>query len=138
MRIVLDASLIVEFLLGTTAGETVRQVAVETEGDVHIPHLAEVETASVLRGHVLGGRLAYPRAAGAIEDLAQLDARRWPATSMLPRILELRDRLTAYDATYVALCEAIDATLLTSDARMARAIEQLGTCDAVLIPLEEY
>lgn len=40
---------------------------------------------------------------------------------MLPRIWELRNNLTAYDAAYVALAEALEAPLLTRDRRLAAA-----------------
>jgi predicted nucleic acid-binding protein len=39
----------------------------------------------------------------------------------LPRVWELRANLTAYDAAYVALAEALGAPLLTRDRRLARA-----------------
>lgn len=40
---------------------------------------------------------------------------------LLGRILELRNRLTAYDAAYVALAELLGAPLMTADGPLARA-----------------
>jgi predicted nucleic acid-binding protein len=61
------------------------------------------------------------RARLALDDLAALPARRAPHRPLLPRCWELRDNLTVYDAAYVALAEALKATLLTGDRRLARA-----------------
>jgi predicted nucleic acid-binding protein len=39
----------------------------------------------------------------------------------MERIWELKDNLTTYDAAYIALAEALDAPLITLEARLARA-----------------
>jgi hypothetical protein len=54
-------------------------------------------------------------------DLSDLPMHRYPHDVLLPRIWELRHNLTAYDAVYVALAEALDAPLLTRDRRLATA-----------------
>jgi len=68
-----------------------------------------------------GGRLSSRRALAALEDLLELPLERHEAAALLPRIWQLRQTLTPYDASYVALAEALDSPLLTTDARLARA-----------------
>jgi predicted nucleic acid-binding protein len=88
---------------------------------VTLPELADLEVASVLRRRLAAGALDPRRAGLALDDLAALPARRAPHRPLLPRCWELRDNLTIYDAAYVALAEAMHATLLTADRRLARA-----------------
>lgn len=90
-------------------------------GDVHLPHLAVVETASVLRRALLQHRVTSARAVMALDDLERFDAVRHPHDPYLRRVWQLRDNVSAYDAVYVALAEALDAPLITCDARLARA-----------------
>jgi predicted nucleic acid-binding protein len=85
------------------------------------PELVDLEVASVLRRQVQGGEVDIRRAALALADLAALPLRRAPHRPLLARCWELRDNLTVYDASYVALAEALDVTLLTGDGRLARA-----------------
>jgi predicted nucleic acid-binding protein len=119
--IVLDASVMVD-LLTKEAPETAHiRARLARELEVHVPHLADVEVAHALRGLVLRDRLAAARARRAIRRFAILPLVRWSQTPLLSRVFALHDQLTAYDATYVALAEGLGATLLTRDARMARA-----------------
>jgi len=85
------------------------------------PHLLDVEVTSVLRRSVLTGSVTRQRASQALKDLADLPIERVAHTTLLPRVWELRDNLTAYDACYVALAELFHAPLLTCDAKMAGA-----------------
>jgi len=85
------------------------------------PELVDLEVTSVLRRQVQGGEVDIRRAALALADLAALPLRRAPHRPLLARCWELRDNLTVYDASYVALAEALDVTLLTGDGRLARA-----------------
>ncbi len=85
------------------------------------PDLVDLEVTSVLRGRLAGGYVDTRRAELALGDLLDLPLRRVPARALLPRSWQLRDNLTVYDAAYVALAEAIDAILLTADARLAEA-----------------
>jgi predicted nucleic acid-binding protein len=94
---------------------------VEADVDLHLPHLVGAEVANVFRTLVLRREIGPARAEGALLDLAELPATRYPVEPLLPRIWALHDNLTAYDATYVALAEALDAPLLTTDRRMARS-----------------
>ncbi len=88
---------------------------------VALPELADLEVASVLRRQLAAGALDARRAGLALDDLAALPARRAPHRPLLPRCWGLRDNLTIYDAAYAALAEAMNATLLTADRRLARA-----------------
>jgi predicted nucleic acid-binding protein len=83
--------------------------------------LADVEVAQTLRRYVREGALDPDSAATALEDLRSLDVERHGHEPLLERVWALRDNLTAYDAVYVALAEALDARLLTCDVRLARA-----------------
>jgi len=85
------------------------------------PELVDLEVASVLRRQLQGGEVDLRRAALALADLAAIPLRRAPHRPLLARCWELRDNLTIYDASYVALAEALDVTLLTGDGRLARA-----------------
>jgi predicted nucleic acid-binding protein len=119
--IVLDASAAVELLLGTDAGSWVADRIADPAESIHAPHLLAVEVAQVLRRLVAAGDVGAARAAAALVDLADLDAERYPHEPFLPRMFALRENLTAYDAAYVALAEALDAPLLTFDRRVAAA-----------------
>jgi len=118
--IVVDASVVVELLLGTAAGRAAEGRLFGRRATLHAPHLMDVEAAHALRRYWLSAELDTARAAEAFADLADLPITRHEHALLLPRIWQLRDNLTAYDATYVALSEALDATLVTRDARLAR------------------
>ena len=85
------------------------------------PELVDLEVTSVLRRQVHSGAANLRRAALALADLAALPLRRAPHRPLLSRCWELHDNLTVYDASYVALAEALEVTLLTGDGRLARA-----------------
>jgi predicted nucleic acid-binding protein len=118
--IVLDASVVLEFLLGTTAGARVaRQI---TGGaSLHAPHLLDLEVTQVLRRYVRTRDVTPGRATDALDDLLELPLARYPHEPLLGRIWELRDRCTAYDAAYIALAEVLGGPLLTRDRALARA-----------------
>ena len=89
--------------------------------DLHAPGLLDVEVVSALRGLTLGGRLTPSRAQDLLTDFDDLALERWATGNALRRrAFALRDNLTAYDATYVALAEALDCPLVTRDQRLAR------------------
>lgn len=115
--IVLDASAVIELLLGT--GPRIAARIARPGETLHAPHLLDVEVAHVLRRLQLGGELEEERGRQALEDLADLDLERYPHHDFLPRVWELRRQMTAYDAVYVALAEALRAPLLTLDERLA-------------------
>lgn len=115
--IVLDACVVVDFLLGIVPFSTKIAARIEAEApELAVPHLLDIEVTQVLRRFVLRGTITHKRASGAIEDLSDLPVVRYPHTPMLSRIFQLRDNLTAYDATYVVLAEYLGASLLTKDA----------------------
>ncbi len=116
--IVLDASAVLELLLITDKGGRVAQRIGAPEETLHAPHLIDLEVAQVLRRYVNRRQLDEVRAAEALGDLRDLDLSRYPHDVLLGRIWELRHNASAYDAAYVALAEALDAPLLTSDARL--------------------
>jgi len=85
------------------------------------PDLVDLEVASVWRRQIRDGAMDARRAALALADLAALPLRRAAHKALLARCWELRDNLTIYDASYVALAEALEVTLLTGDGRLARS-----------------
>jgi predicted nucleic acid-binding protein len=118
--IVADASVLVVALADDDADGDHARTRLRGERLV-LPELADLEVASVLRRQVRAGALDTRRAVLALGDLAMLPARRAPHRALLPRCWELRENLTVYDAAYVALAEAMSATLLTGDRRLAMA-----------------
>ncbi len=117
--IVLDASAVIELMLGTRAGAAVaRRIAPPAE-TLHAPHLIDLEVAQALRRYARMGRMTDERAREALEDLGDLDLNRYPHDVFLSRIWTLRRNATAYDAVYLALAESLPAPLLTTDARLA-------------------
>ena len=118
--IVVDASALLEFLLQTPVGTRVEARLFRDEDEIHAPHLVDVEVTQGLRRLVRGGEVSPSRAAEAIADLADLDLHRHPHLDLLARGWVLRENMTAYDAMYVALAEALDTSIVTCDAPLAR------------------
>lgn len=119
--IVLDASALVELLLTTERGSRVAELIGDPEVSVHAPELADIEVCQVLRRMVSTRLIDAAEAEDALAVLRELDLERHSHEPLLERVWELRENLTAYDAVYVALAEALDATLLTLDAKLARS-----------------
>ena len=119
--IVLDASVVLEVLLRMPAGVAVEERLFEPEESLHVPHLVDVEVAQVLRRYALAGEVETGRCRAALDDLAGLPLTRYPHDFLMSRVWDLRGNLSAYDAVYVALAEALDAPLLTRDRRLANA-----------------
>lgn len=119
--IVLDASAAVHLVLNSSVGVRVAERISDPAESLHAPHLVDLEVTQVLRRYVHAGEISVERADLALQDFVDLGLTRYDHHSFLGRIWELRDNLTAYDAAYVALAEALDALLLTSDGRMAGA-----------------
>lgn len=119
--IVLDASAIAIFVVSDDATGGVVRREVLAAREVSIPELADVETASTLRKKWIAGDIDDQRLADALRTLADLPFRRYPSSMFLQRAYELRSNVSPYGAMYVALAEALDCELLTSDARLARA-----------------
>ncbi len=94
--------------------------AVLSSESLAAPHLIDSEIAQALRTHVRRSEIRPTEAQGAIERWTGLGLHRVAIVGLLQRIWELRDNLTAYDASYVAVAEALDCSLVTADARLAR------------------
>lgn len=119
--IVVDASFGVEVVRRTPAGAAGLRRLFGEPRPYHVPHLFDLEIAHVLRRMVLAGETTPARGRAALDALVLLPLQRHAHTHLLERVWELRENVTAYDAVYVALAESLGATLLTADARLARA-----------------
>ncbi len=120
--IVLDASAAVVVLLNLGAGAARIRERMRPEDDgLHVPHLFEIEVLNALRHHALRHGISERRGLELLEDLTTMSVSRFAHTAMVPRIWELRDNVSAYDAAYIALAETLEAPLVTTDARLARA-----------------
>ena len=118
---VLDASGAVEFLLNTAAGKRLAARLADDAVVVHVPHLIDLEIAQVLRRYARHGTLSPRTGALCLERWRNLDVQRYPHEPLLDRIWQLRDNVSAYDAVYVALAEALRTVLLTGDRKLAGA-----------------
>lgn len=113
---ILDAGAVVELLIG--AVDPLRL----GDEELAAPHLLDSEVTHALRGLVLRGDLTEEEGAAAMAEFGRLDLTRYPAGGLRDRMWALRRNLSAYDATYVALAERLEATsLITTDARLASA-----------------
>ncbi len=117
--IVLDAPAVVEMLRGTARGRAVAEWFEADGGDAHAPGLLDSEVAQALRRLEQQGAMDPARGGASIELLQDLPVARHNVHLLLPRVWDLRHHLTAYDASYVALAEALACPLLTLDRRLA-------------------
>ncbi len=121
MIAVLDASAVIELVLGTRSGMEILKRISDPQLSLHSPELVDIEVLNTLRRYELADIVRPDRVAHAIDNLSDLDMRRHPHGPFLSRIWSWRYNLTSYDAAYVTLAEGLDAPLLTTDARLARA-----------------
>ena len=121
MTTVVDASCVVAYLLGEASDV---EHGVMLDGP-HAPGLVDVEATQTFRGLLRGSKIDLATAELGCSELAELRVRRHPDIALLRRAWELRDVCTVYDALYVALAEALDASLLTRDARLAAGAGEL-------------
>ena len=131
--LVVDASAVAELLLDRPASHSVASHLSEDGYDLHAPHLLDVEVISVLRRLVATGDAPEARADDAVIDLLDLPIERYGHEALTPRIWQLRENFSAYDAAYVALAEVLAAPLLTTDGRLARGARNHSEADAVLV-----
>jgi predicted nucleic acid-binding protein len=119
--IVVDASALIEMLLRTERADRLMERVLSSSEQMHAPQLLDIEVTQVLRRLVRQKEITLPRAAQVLEDLANLLIERHDHQSLVPRIWQLRDSLSAYDGAYIVLAEALAAPLLTCDAKLAGA-----------------
>jgi predicted nucleic acid-binding protein len=135
--LVLDASAVTELLLGREPAGRIAALIESHDHDMHAPHLIDIEVLSALRGLVARGMLTPSRAEDAVRDLIDLRIERYPHLGLLERSWQLRNDLSAYDASYVALGEALAdehasaLTLVTAAGRLARAAAAHTTLQVV-------
>ena len=121
-----DASALLEVLLRPPAAGAVETNLFAPAQNLAVPHLLDIEVAQVLRRYEAACAIDAARGRMALDDLSDLCVQRYAHDFLLPRVWALRHNVTAYDAVYVALAEALDAVLLTRDARLARAVERFA------------
>jgi predicted nucleic acid-binding protein len=128
--IVLDASAAVELLGVTQAGKKI-SARLSAERILHAPHLLDLEVASAFRRQLALGGVNVERAAKGMTTHRNLRIMRHPHYPYLSRIWDLRHNFSAYDACYLALSEALDATLLTRDKALAAARLHRGNVEVI-------
>jgi predicted nucleic acid-binding protein len=118
--LVVDTSAVLEALVARTpARGLVERLA--NDGDLHAPHLIDIEVLHVLRRLNARGHLSDERAADARADFGDLALVRYSHAGLSDRIWELRRNLTAYDAAFVTLAEELEVPLITCDAALIGA-----------------
>ena len=128
--LVVDASVLAVALLDDGANGDALRARLRGE-DLAAPSIIDLEVLSVWRGLARSGQLDARRAALAVDDLRVLPLQRVDPTVLIERCWELRENLTVYDASYVALAEAMQAALITGDRRIARAPGPLCSIELV-------
>lgn len=113
--IVVDASAMIEALVGVDPDPALLDALT---GEISAPQLLDVEVISALRGLTLAGKLDAVAADQARRDYVALTISRYDAVPLFDRVWSLRHRFTSYDACYLALAEALDATLWTGDGKL--------------------
>ena len=101
--IVLHASAAVDWLLQTSAGQSIDRRIYSRNETLHAPHLQDLEVTQVLRRLALRGVVSTRRADDAVRDLLDLRISRYPHVVLLPRIWQLRHNFSACDAAYIVL-----------------------------------
>ena len=119
--LVVDASCLCEVLIGAPAAEAIR-ARLASDVEHAAPHVVDVEVFGVIRREHVLGRLDRTEATQAVDDLAAWPGERFGHRPLLARAWELRTTVRGWDAMYVALAEALDATLVTTDRRLASAV----------------
>ena len=129
--IVVDASVVIEVLLRLETADAVLDRIFASGETLHAPQLIDVEVAQVIRRYWRAGDISARRGAEAVQDLVDLPVQRYAHEPLIARVWELRHNVAAYDATYIALAEALDAPLLTRDRALARLRVSAARVDLV-------
>jgi predicted nucleic acid-binding protein len=117
--IVVESSAMVDVLVGDTANPNL--LALLADEELHAPALLDFEVASALRGHMLGGKLDPVRLEEAVEDFTAFRIERHQMTGLLGHVLDLRENFTVFDAAYLVLAQALDAPVVSADAKLQGA-----------------
>jgi predicted nucleic acid-binding protein len=128
--IVIESSAMVSALVGDPANPEL--LALLADEELHAPTLLDFEVASALRGHVMGGKLDPVQLDQAVEDFITFRIERHPMTGLLGHMLDLRENFTAYDAAYLVLAQALEAPIVSADAKLREAT-RLGIDVRVLV-----
>ncbi len=119
-RVVCDASAIVALLLDS-GPDGLWATSELSDADLLAPGVISFEAANIIRRHELAGVVSADQAAQAHVDLLDLSIEQWPYELLSRRAWELRQNLSVYDASYVALAELTSTALVTLDKRIAGA-----------------
>ncbi|MET0286519.1 MAG: type II toxin-antitoxin system VapC family toxin [Polyangiales bacterium] len=119
--IVADASCVAAALVASDSSRPWASALLRSAELVHVPHLMQVEAISRLRKAELHGLCSASRADEAVQSLMEMPLQVWPLEGLHSRVWSLRQKVTAYDAWYVALAEYLELPLATCDVRLARA-----------------
>lgn len=119
--IVIDASALANVLADDGGDGQRARAELRLAGEISAPDLVDVETVAILQKRWLAKTISARRFAAAVDDLEAMPIARYPTVRFMRRAYELRDNVTAYDASYIALAEVLGCELLTGDARLARA-----------------
>jgi predicted nucleic acid-binding protein len=129
--IVVDASAVIEVLLATPASWSIERRLRRGEMSLHAPQLLDIEVLQVLRRLCAQKEMTADRGRAAFEDFMALPITRYGHGSLVARIWALRHNMTAYDAAYVALAEALEAPLITRDRRRGTAPSHTALIEVV-------
>ncbi|MBX7186757.1 MAG: type II toxin-antitoxin system VapC family toxin [Vicinamibacteria bacterium] len=116
--IVLDASCALKLILRQAPMDLARRLMGD---EIHAPFLLDTEVLSALRRLLRQNELDIERATAGLDWLFDLGIERHHSEELAWRAFALRNSLSAYDATYVAVAELLNAPLLTADARLVRS-----------------
>ena len=118
--LVVDASCLCDVVIATAHAEKIRE-RMSADKDQAAPHIIDVEVFAIIRREHLRGHLDRTEATQAVEDLQDWPGERFGHRLLLARAWELRATVHGWDAMYVALAEALNAVLVTTDVRLATA-----------------
>jgi predicted nucleic acid-binding protein len=130
-RVVLDASALLEVLLGSERATKINPVVQSADSDLHAPSLCDVELTSGLVRLLVRKWISMERAGELLTDLIDIPITRHGHLALLPRTIALRNNFSVYDAVYVALAEDLGATLVTADTRLASATRKHTSIDVI-------